>query len=202
MSFILDALKKAESERNRQSGPVLMDARLAPPRRHLPVWAWVLGVVLLANLAILGWLLLRRDAPPAAAGQPPSAITAPAAAATAVSPASTAPAAPAPPPVAATTPAPLPGAALPPPAPAAGYLDPDSLPTAQQLRARGVNLPVLELNLHAYDPAPQNRFVMLNSARMREGEFTPDGIKVERITPRGVVLEASGHRFLLVRAGG
>jgi len=198
VSFILDALKKAESERNRQSGPVLMDARLAPPRRHLPAWAWVLGVAMLANLAILAWLLLR-DAQPVAAAEPPPAITAPAAAPAggAVSPAAQSP-----PPVVASTPAPLPGPALPPATPAAGYLDLDSLPTAQQLRARGVNLPALELNLHAYDPAPQNRFVMLNSARMREGEFTPDGIKVERITPRGVVLEASGHRFLLVRAGG
>ena len=30
MSFILDALKKSEAERNRKSGPVLMDMRIAP----------------------------------------------------------------------------------------------------------------------------------------------------------------------------
>ena len=50
MSFILDALKKAESERNRASGPVLVDVRIAPPRRRLPAWAWAMGAVLLANL--------------------------------------------------------------------------------------------------------------------------------------------------------
>jgi general secretion pathway protein B len=187
LSFILDALKKAESERNRQSGPVLMDARLAPPRRHLPAWSWALGIVLLANLAILGWLLLRPTHTPTVADQPPPALGAPAQ-----------PVAATPPPAVVSTP-PSPGA---PATPLPEYLDPDSLPTAQQLQATGVRLPALELNLHAYDPAPQNRFVMLNAARMREGEFTPDGIKVERITPRGVVLEASGHRFLLLRAGG
>ena len=43
MSFILDALKKSEAERNRKSGPVLMDMRIAPPRRQLPVWVWVIA---------------------------------------------------------------------------------------------------------------------------------------------------------------
>lgn len=195
MSFILDALKKAESERNRQSGPVLMNARLAPPRRHLPAWSWALGVVLLGNLAFLGWLLLRPASAPDTADQALPAVAAPAESTTTT-----------PPPPSATAPpastVQADATATLPPAPPPEYLDPDSLPTVQELRASGVNLPALQLNLHVYDPAPQNRFVMLNAARMREGEFTPDGIKVERITPRGVVLEASGHRFLMVRAGG
>ncbi len=75
MSFILDALKKAESERNRNSGPVLMDVRISAPRRRLPVWAWMLGSVLLANLAVLGWLLLR-PAPARRAASADTAITA------------------------------------------------------------------------------------------------------------------------------
>lgn len=187
MSFILDALKKAESERNRQSGPVLMNARLAPPRRHLPAWSWALGIVLLANLAILGWLLLRPASAPAVADSSPPAASPPVQAVAEV------------PPPASNA---VPSAPTVPATPLPEYFDPDSLPTAQQLQANGVRLPPLQLNLHAYDPAPQNRYVMLNAARMREGEFTPDGIKVERITPRGVVLEASGHRFLLLRAGG
>lgn len=53
MSFILDALKKSESERHRQSGPVLMDVRIAAPRRRIPTWAWVIAAVLLVNLAVL-----------------------------------------------------------------------------------------------------------------------------------------------------
>src|SRR6185369_6283865 len=57
MSFILDALKKSESERHRHSGPVLMDVRIAPPRRRLPIWAWVIAGVLLVNVLLLIWVL-------------------------------------------------------------------------------------------------------------------------------------------------
>jgi general secretion pathway protein B len=60
-----------------------------------------------------------------------------------------------------------------------------------------VSLPPLTMNLHAYDPVPAQRYVLLNGLQLTEGEFTPDGIKVEVITERGVVLEARGRRFLL-----
>ena len=63
MSFILDALKKSESERNRKSGPVLMDMRIARPRRRLPAWVWIIAAVLLANLLLLGYVLLRGPSP-------------------------------------------------------------------------------------------------------------------------------------------
>src|SRR5262245_25323258 len=77
MSFILDALKKAESERSRAWGPVLVDVRIAPPRRRLPAWAWALGGVLLANLAVLAWLVLRKPAVTEVAAVP-AAVAAPA----------------------------------------------------------------------------------------------------------------------------
>lgn len=192
MSFILDALKKAESEHHRASGPVLVDVRIAPPRRRLPGWAWALGGVLVANLAVLAWLALREPvAPPAVAS-----TAAPA-------PASPAPVLPVPettlPPA---TPA-LPPAQFPPPAaaPATQPMAVDQLPTAKQLQARGVSLPPLLMNLHAYDAAPAHRYVLLNGLRLTEGEFTPDGIRVETITERGVVLEARGQRFLLPAGG-
>jgi len=189
MSFILDALKKAESERHRTSGPVLVDVRIAPPRRRLPAWAWVLGGVLLANLAVLAWLMLRKPVPPDLPAAAPAAAV-PAAAPEPV------------PVVVATPPAP---ATMPPPAaaPAASSppVDIDSLPTARELISTGVALPPLLLNLHVYDPTPRLRYVLLNGVRLVEGEFTPDGIKVETITERGVVLEARGHRFLLPTGG-
>ncbi len=73
MSFILDALKKSEVERQRQTVPGLMDAGRAPLRRRFPVWAAALGVLLLVNLAVLMWLLLRHQsaAPGPARGAPP-----------------------------------------------------------------------------------------------------------------------------------
>jgi general secretion pathway protein B len=205
MSFILDALKKAESERNRNSGPVLMDVRIAAPRRRLPTWAWVLGGVLLANLAVLGWLLLRPAPAPtpevaAIAQAPASAVPAPV---PAPAPQAATPPVTAPVPAPAFTPVlpPLNGGDILPPVNAAPARSIANLPTAQDLRAAGVGLPSLQLNLHVYDVIATRRYVLLNGVRLGEGEFTPDGVKVEQITPDGVVLDASGRRFLLSAGG-
>jgi general secretion pathway protein B len=71
------------------------------------------------------------------------------------------------------------------------------LPSYREIQAAGVTLPALTMNMHVYDPTPAQRYVLLNGLQLTEGEFTPDGIKVEVITERGVVLEARGRRFLL-----
>ena len=62
MSFILDALKKSELERQRQSVPGLMDASLAPRSKALPIWAIALGVLLGINLLVLTFVLTRKSA--------------------------------------------------------------------------------------------------------------------------------------------
>ena len=62
MSFILDALKKSETDRQRQNGPALFEVKVAPPRHGLPLWAIGLGVLLAVNLVIVAWVLLRRPA--------------------------------------------------------------------------------------------------------------------------------------------
>ena len=64
MSFILDALKKSENARQRQAGPALFEVRVTPPRRGLPIWAIVIGILLLTNGTVLTWMLLRRPAAP------------------------------------------------------------------------------------------------------------------------------------------
>lgn len=89
MSFILDALKKSEVERQRQAIPGLMDSRPLPPRAKFPLWAAALIALLVVNVVILA-VVLTRHAPPAAASraapatEPPAsagaAATAPAAA--------------------------------------------------------------------------------------------------------------------------
>src|SRR4029077_18868020 len=89
MSFILDALKKSENDRQRQSGPALYEVKVAAPRSQLPYWAIGLIVLLGINLVIVAWVLLRRQshssdeqraavatppppAPAAAPGMPPA----------------------------------------------------------------------------------------------------------------------------------
>src|ERR1700693_4830358 len=93
MSFILDALKKSESDRQRQSGPALYEVKVAPPRGALPPWAVAVVILLAINLMIGLWMLLRHPfarpatesaAAPAPVGAPlpappaTSALTAPA----------------------------------------------------------------------------------------------------------------------------
>jgi len=68
MSFILDALKKSELERQRQLVPGLVDPGAAPARSRLPRWAVALGLLLAINLCVLSFVLLRQ-APQAAAPQ-------------------------------------------------------------------------------------------------------------------------------------
>lgn len=60
MSFILDALKKSESDRQRQNGPSLFEVKVAPPRRALPIWAVAIAVLLGINAIVISWMLLRR----------------------------------------------------------------------------------------------------------------------------------------------
>ena len=59
MSFILDALKKSELERQRQSVPGLVDSGIARPRPRLPAWAIALGLLLAVNLLVLLFVVMR-----------------------------------------------------------------------------------------------------------------------------------------------
>jgi len=92
MSFILDALRKSDAERQRTATPGLADVRYAVHRSRRNIWIPVLVLVLLANMLFMGLQWYR--APGAAAPPAPTAV-----------------------PAAAPAPAPAP-AALPMPAPA------------------------------------------------------------------------------------
>jgi len=80
MSLILDALKKSEAERQRQSGPTLLEVRVTQPRRRYPTWVIAVGVLLAVNMLLLLAFVLRRPATPAAAPAAASATPAPTAA--------------------------------------------------------------------------------------------------------------------------
>jgi general secretion pathway protein B len=153
---------------------------------------------------------------PAAAPPPQAAgATAPAAAPPSVS----APAPAAQPPAAAPSPAllPAPGAAngngnpddyAPAAEPAAAPLlgnrvrrgTADGVPLYQDAAATpGTSIPQLRLDLHVFAVRSQDRFVMINMHKLREGDSLPEGVHVDSITSEGAVLSYRGSRFLLPR---
>jgi general secretion pathway protein B len=61
MSFILDALRKSEHERQRQSGPALVEVATRTPKARSNTWATTLVGLLVVNLVAIGVLLLIRS---------------------------------------------------------------------------------------------------------------------------------------------
>lgn len=229
MSFILDALKKSESDHQRQGGPALFEVKVAPPRGMLPPWAIALAVLLAANLGVVLWLLLRHGSPaadaPAVPGvaphtmpgtatttapsagplpSPPPATVAPRGAA-AVEPALTASGHAAPPPAASEPAANADdyAPAAEPPVRGTSHVQQGTdsgVPLYQQIAAApDKQLPQLRLDLHAYADQAADRWVMVNMHKLKEGDSLPEGVRVERITPDGAVLSWHGQQFLLTR---
>jgi hypothetical protein len=217
MSFILDALKKSENSRLRQDHPAIFDAQAAAVRRQgLPRWGIALMVLLGLNLLILAYALWRPSEPPAAVPTvQPESTTARAAAQTAAAPAQPRPALAAPAPTAPAPTAPAlaappsatstrPMAAPPsvarrstPPAFPVSSEESPTLPSRDDLLAAGAAIPEANLNMHVYDASPPLRFVLLNGQRLREGEVSREGLRVEQILPSGVLLSAGGTSFML-----
>jgi general secretion pathway protein B len=66
MSFILEALKRSENERQRQTGPGLATAPAGATGERRPPWLVIAAALLVVNLAVLAYLLLRPDPAPSA----------------------------------------------------------------------------------------------------------------------------------------
>jgi general secretion pathway protein B len=72
MSFILDALKKSENDRQRQSAPALFEVKVAVPRRRFPLWGIAVAALLATNIAFLIWYGLRSPAAPTTVANSPA----------------------------------------------------------------------------------------------------------------------------------
>jgi len=172
MSFILDALKKSESDRQRQSGPALFEVKMPPPRRALPAWALAIGALLLVNLVIVGWMLLRHPAHGGEGAAPEGQASSPAAARGSPAPSPAAPAAPLPAPVSVAPPpaAPLSASAAASAPPAAPLASPPLTSPALTAPAAGGDNP------DDYAPAAE------------PGSAAAFGSRVSRATADGVPL--------------
>jgi general secretion pathway protein B len=218
MSFILDALRKSEIERQRQNGPSIAEFPVAREDRRLPIALIAIGFLLAVNLAVILFFMLRNEGGPAAEPEPAEAAPAPVAAAPATA--------------AAATPAPqtelqsqlaLPGmpeepaaiyyddaATLPPDAPdptlmpdtsvSSADVTYDSAPAETPSSAvAATGLPELSVDLHVFAADPAKRAVFINGRRYTQGAQIAEGPVVEEITRDGAVLTYRGRRFVLPR---
>ncbi len=221
MSFILDALKKSESDRQEKSTPDISDVPTAssPPRSGPSAWYLVgfLSIVVIALIAIL----LRPAKGPApivtqelalpARGMEPAPERAPSN--TNNDSVSLEPAVgredsqPAPEPSPRAAPRqPEPVVETPQPAPASEprtaspAITDEPFLTFNDLRATGsIDLPDLHIDLHVFSEEPSNRFVFINMNQYRENAVLTEGPRLREITSEGVVLEYVGTTFLLPR---
>lgn len=199
MSYILDALRRADAERERGAVPGIHaqpipagagDAKAPSAARQ---WLWIglgLGVGL---IAALGGFFATREAPLTVAGAPAADAAATPPAAGAAVPAVTAPERP--PAVAPPAPIPLPKVAAAKTgasdaAPAARIYTRDALPEAVRSQ-----LPPLAIGGAMYSANPANRSLIVDGRLVREGEQIAPELSLERIKLKAAVLRFRGYLF-------
>lgn len=196
MSYILDALRRSQAERERGQVPGLGTApapaaELASATRRTSPLLWLglgLGGGALIAAAAWWWRPAAPPAVPVAAAPVPMPAPAPAPLPTVV----TAPA-PAPLPVPAPAPTPSPPVATPPPLPAAA---PARVPTLAELSPeQRRELPPMALGGSIWSENAQSRFIIVNGQVVREGEAAAPGVTVERIAPKAVQMRFRELRF-------
>lgn len=217
MSYILDALKRADAEREHGQVPGLhSQAAVALPgspttaARRVPRTVGLLATLLLviAAAAYAYWWHPSRSAapPPAALNRLPAMPTEPPVT-TASPPAPThtppvAPAAPVPVATASTRPLLAPAPATPPepaaspratPAPSAGS---EAVRRYAELSpAQRSQIPTLAVSGGSYSANPAHRLLIINGAVLQEGQTVAPGLTLEQIGTHEAVLNHQGLRF-------
>jgi general secretion pathway protein B len=218
MSYHLDALRKAERERNLGQVPSLESAQipLAPSRQRW--WLWTLALVILANAVVLTMVYFYSQSNSAIAQATTSDL--PAAKPEAIEP-GTRPelSEPAPATTASTDTAtqmsaaesetfPIPAEplglpTLPPAEFAASRNGFDEMPgwRPPPLQAMPSEfrraMPPINVDVHVYSEDPEKRFVLVNSKPYREGDHLDEGPFLETISEQGTILSYQGQRFVI-----
>ena len=198
MSFILDALKKSESERQQQTGAGFSDVPSSSSETQSFKWLWILGLLLLVNIVILIGILTRNDkAPDIAAPVEEMPLQLSQSDEQSFEDRVAEARQSQPPPVAEVADEPQTQAAAPrtnAPASRARVL------TIDEVRLNGsLQMTDLHLDIHVFSENPTERFVFINMTKYRERSQLDEGPVVVEITPEGVILEHQGTSFLLPR---
>jgi general secretion pathway protein B len=198
MSYILEALKKSDQQRQRGTTPTLQAAQLTvlAPQRPMSVYYGLFALVLLAtgitSGITIGWL------------RPWQPQSMPVKTETVAPPQQAAPALPVTPDTSGDTAqsyrsariAAEPVAAAPVrDKPASVAQDNQAIPLSEFPPHIQHEIPAMEVQLHAYASVPGERLVSINSIRLREGGSLMAGLRLEQITPDGMIFSYKGYRF-------
>jgi general secretion pathway protein B len=224
VSLILDALRRADSERERgavpglHAQPVPAASPVPAPREGQVPWMWVIAAAVVGLVAGLAWFIAVRQTPPAATTAPAAIAPAPVIAA--------APAPPLPPqaesaepkPVAEPAPWPAqdgsrkasvagaPAAAATAPAaprtearamPAAGAVSAEAPITLREQLPENVRsqLPPLAVGGSIYSSSAADRSLIVDGRILRENDRLNADLTLEQIRPKSAVFRFRGHRF-------
>lgn len=212
MSFILDAIRKSEDERQRGKGPDVYSMQPGAAQRGQPAPAWARALMLLLALALLAfitvWLWPRLQqqfgqltqpagqpavqgtAPgsqPVSASPPPRAGELQQAAANAASANAT---------TSADSATALPASAD------AGFASDDVLPPRHLIKELWElpadyqsTVPDLKFSFHVYSRNPDKRTIIINGRRLREGQMITSQMRLRVITETGVICHHRGRFF-------
>ena len=224
MSYILEALKRAEQRSEEGEVPHLLSCQDVTERKRGPLWAYLLVAALLLNAGMIfwwahSWWSEERQSvvqPPAIHPQLPAALAEPPVKTIGPNRAAAMQEVPGEAPFnkprvnalrkegrddapssGSRKTRPVASASAKPEtrtenrvAPHARMVSLSELPSAVRS-----SLPGFRVSGHAYSPDPGSRVVRINEQILQEGQSLAPGLKVEEITPNGIVLGYQGYRF-------
>ena len=217
MSYILDALRKADAERDRGNVPGIhaqpsfggaMPSRTPPAAKP---WFWLAAGALAVLIGVaLAWYLMRPSPTAAVATLPAPIATAPVAVAPAPAPAPVSPAPAAAPRVQVASPKPeaAPVVRKPKPAP-----PPDPVTTAADAKPAATGekvytlaelpddirrqLPNVAIGGSMYSPKPADRILVINGQVLHEGDRIAPDLVLQQIRLKGALLSFKGYRYTI-----
>ena len=219
MSYILDALRRADSERDRGAVPDVHARQVPMAAGHdepattpLPLWAWVGAVMMVLLIAVLAWLLIGREPARDAVAAAPAVAAGPAPAVVAVA---AAPALPVVVPVAQPAPRPAAQPVARPPARALASApiaqarpeapaEPKARASAAEPRIYTVaelpdevrrELPALAVGGAMYSENAASRMLIINGQLFHERDKLAPGLVLVQIKLKSAVLEFKGYRY-------
>ena len=210
MSYILDALRKSDQQRRRHVAPTLLTLQPSAVVRKRPAYVTygLLAVILIGGGVVIGWLRPWQSEPAAVKPVESKRIESKPLESKLIelkpgppAPAASEIAAQAKPDNVSPEANSLASGKTPPPAErrvdiaaadAAGetVVEMEKLPTSLREEVSKITVSV-----HAYSNTPEKRLVGIGRRILHEGDYVMPGLKLEEITPNGMILGYKGYRF-------